>query len=345
MLYTIVRFYVKIGLHLFYKKIEVVGLENIPKKGAVLFVANHQNAMMDPILIGTNNPRILYFLARASAFKNKIAGKLLNEINAIAIYRVRDGVDSKKRNEAVFKKCTNLLNKNKSILIFPEGSHDKVRRVRSLRAGFTRITIDYLLNNPDKEFYIIPVGINYSNTVNYAKEVKIIYGKPILASKLFNKENLDKSRSILLVEVHQKLKEITVHIEEENYETILASLTEKDFLTPKITNSKLKTLKPQTPNSKPQTQNLKPQTQNIFYYIMMVNSFIPFLVWKWLKPKIKATEFISTAKFSLGLTIFPIVYFLQTLLVNHFFGNTVALIYVVFCFLIIILSSKTRQSV
>lgn len=338
-LYNSVRLYVKIGLNLFYKKIDVVGLENIPKKGVVLFVANHQNAMMDPILIGTNIPRKLYFLARASAFKNKIAGKLLNAIHAIAIYRVRDGVDSKKLNEAVFKQCNDLLNNNKSILIFPEGSHSYLRKVRSLRAGFVRIALDYLEKNPDKEFHIIPIGMNYSNTRDYAKEIRIIYGKPILASQFYFKEDLNKSKNTLINEVHKKLKELTVHIEnEENHDAIISTILEKEFLTPKITNNKIQNLGKQ--NSTFKIQHSK--SKNFFYYLMQLNSIVPILFWKWLKPKVKQVEFISTAKFSLGLTIFPLVYFIQTLLVNHFFGNFYAAIYVCFCFLTVLLSTKTR---
>lgn len=339
MLYHLVLFYVKIGLHLFYKKIEIEGLENIPKNAAVLFVANHQNAMMDPVLIGTHNSRVLYFLARASAFKSKILGKLLGQLNAMAIYRVRDGVDSKKLNEAVFDKCNLLLDNNKSILIFPEGSHSLVRKVRSLRAGFVRITFDYLAKNPTKEFYIIPIGLNYNNTFDYAKKVKIIYGKPILASAFYDENDINKSRSELIKETHQKLTELIVNIEDDdNYNSIIASLSEDEFLTPVKTNKKLK-------SSISKTQNLKPQTgkrKNVYYYLLMLNTILPFLIWKWLKPKIKSQEFISTAKFSLGLTLFPLTYFIQTLIVNHFFGIYYAISYIILCFLIVILTTKSR---
>ena len=339
LLYKIVRGYIKLGLHLFYKKITVQGLENIPKKATVLFVANHQNAMMDPLVIAVNNPRILYFLARASAFKNKIAGKLLNKINAIAIYRVRDGVDSKKLNEGVFKHCNKLLNNNKSILIFPEGSHNIVRKLRSLRAGFVRIAFDYLEKNMDKEFYIIPVGLNYNNTINYAKEVKIIYGKPILVSQFYDKDQINKSRANLIDTVHAKIKELIVHIEDDdNYDRILNNISEAEFLTPKITNPKITNGKFKKENPSVKKENPK----NIFYYLLLLNSIIPFLLWKWLKPKIQAIEFVSTAKFSLGLTIFPLTYLFQAALIDRFFGGILTLIYLFFSIVLVYVTTKTR---
>jgi 1-acyl-sn-glycerol-3-phosphate acyltransferase len=74
---------VKIGLFFTLKKIEVHGTKNIPKKGAVLFVANHQNALLDAILIPTTNSRNIHFLTRASAFKNKLADKVLRSLNMV----------------------------------------------------------------------------------------------------------------------------------------------------------------------------------------------------------------------------------------------------------------------
>ena len=60
--YEIMRVYVRIGLYFLHKKITVHGVENIPKKGAVLFIPNHQNALIDAVLIPTTNKRNIHFL-------------------------------------------------------------------------------------------------------------------------------------------------------------------------------------------------------------------------------------------------------------------------------------------
>ncbi len=334
-LYKVVKFYVKTGLHLFYKNIRVSGKENIPKNGPILFVANHQNAMMDPLVVATATNNTMYFLARASAFKKKIASKLLRSIHAIAIYRVRDGVNSKALNEAVFNECLGLFNEKQNILIFPEGSHSQKRQVRSLRAGFVRMTIDYLIANPTKNLKIVPVGLNYSDTFNYAEKLHVVFGEPINSRQFFNEDDINTSRSKLINEVHQKLKNVTVHIDSENYENVYASLTKEDFLNPIATNKKID-------NEIATPKNNKQKKKNIFYYLLILNSIVPFLIWGWLKPKIKELEFISTAKFSLGLTIFPINYFIQTIFINAFFGNVIAFTYVLFTFILVFLSTKTR---
>lgn len=333
-----VKFYIKAGLFLFYKKIDVKGTENIPTKGPILFIANHQNAMIDPLIVATTNKKTLYFLARASAFKTKIGAKLLNALHAIAIYRVRDGVNSTELNKVVFENCQKLLKDNQSILIFPEGSHNINHKVRSLRKGFTKITFDFIKENPNKELQIIPVGINYSNKTNYASKVTLHYGKPILASKFYDKNNLNTSVENLIKEAHKQLKSLTVHIEDDkNYQTILNQLTNEDLLNPIETNKKINKLS--TTSKLNLSLNKK---KNIFYYLMMLNSVFPFLIWKWLKPKINQIEFTSTAKFSLGITVFPIFYILQYLLISLYFGNTYALLYIPFSFVLVFLSTKTR---
>ena len=70
------RTFLRVALFFYYKKIKIVNLENVPKTGAVLFLGNHHNALMDPLLIATKCGRFSYFLTRASVFKNKIIDKV-----------------------------------------------------------------------------------------------------------------------------------------------------------------------------------------------------------------------------------------------------------------------------
>ena len=66
----ITRVWVTLGFFFYYKRIRTIGKENVPKKGAVLLVSNHQNALIDPLLIITNLWwRRLNVLTRAGVFK------------------------------------------------------------------------------------------------------------------------------------------------------------------------------------------------------------------------------------------------------------------------------------
>ena len=60
--YNLFRFFVKIGLFFYSKRILVSGEKNIPKKGAVLFAINHPNGLIDPLIATTNIKRDNYYL-------------------------------------------------------------------------------------------------------------------------------------------------------------------------------------------------------------------------------------------------------------------------------------------
>jgi bile acid:Na+ symporter, BASS family len=141
--YTFVIFYIKTGLFFYTKKIKIVGKENIPKKGAVLFAVNHPNGLLDPLIVTTNTSRTTHYLVRAAIFKKPIVKKFLATLNLMPIYRIRDGVQEISKNAEVFNDCYDILNKQQALMIFPEGSHDKKRTVRILSKGFTRMQVDF----------------------------------------------------------------------------------------------------------------------------------------------------------------------------------------------------------
>lgn len=51
----------KTGLSLFYRKIEIVGRENIPKDKPFMILPNHQNSFMDALLVCTQMPGFIFF--------------------------------------------------------------------------------------------------------------------------------------------------------------------------------------------------------------------------------------------------------------------------------------------
>ena len=89
-LYTI-RVYLRVGLFFYFKSIKVVNQTNVPKDKPVMFVANHQNALLDALLIATKCGRFSYFLTRAAAFKKPWVSKLLHSLRMLPVYRIRDG--------------------------------------------------------------------------------------------------------------------------------------------------------------------------------------------------------------------------------------------------------------
>jgi 1-acyl-sn-glycerol-3-phosphate acyltransferase len=68
--YEALRSYVRFAFWLTHRKIVVVGKERIPKDQPIIFAANHQNALMDPLALVCTNPLQTLWLARADIFKS-----------------------------------------------------------------------------------------------------------------------------------------------------------------------------------------------------------------------------------------------------------------------------------
>ena len=322
------------GFAFYFNKIQVSGVENIPKKEAVMFVANHQNALVDPLLIGALTPRELNFLTRSDVFSTPLIKVLLSSVNMLPIYRIKDGLNNLSKNEEVFQKCYSILNNSGTILIFPEGNHNIKKRLRVLSKGFTRIVYGALEQNPEQDIYLIPIGINYTNAKKYGSSLHLIYGEAIKVRQ----QDVSDINFDLKKEMSESMKKLICHIEDLNhYDEIEASFKEEDFLNPVKVNEQVQSLK--LPVNKAQ------QESNQFNFLepfIKINSFIPILIWKRFYPRIGEVEFIATFRFTLGITLFPLSYLIQALVIGYFFGSPIGFAYFIMSFLIAYLYVKSK---
>ena len=333
---------VGIGLFFTLKKIIVYGEENIPAKGAVLFIGNHENGLIDSILIPLTTKRIMYFLSRASAFKNVLVSKLLYSLNMIPIYRIRDGVNTIEKNVAIFEQCFEILRTGGTIEIFAEGEHHLDRRVLRLKKGFARIILGTLQKYPETDIQIVPVGINYDHRLNFPASVSIYYGDPIYANDYFNLDDPDEQFTEIINEVSSALKELTLHIEDtSNYETIIKQLENNNvnYLDPFEANALLETMD----TSKVMSNDKKSQVNwfTPLHVIAKINSIIPLMIWRYIKSKIKEIIFTTTFRFAVITVLFPLFYIIQAAIVYYIFNLKYALFYLLCCIVLGMISTKT----
>lgn len=222
MLYRTIYVWVKSAIWLYFSKIEVHGLSNIPNNQPILLAVNHQNALLDALVVAVSLKRPVHFMTRADIFKKKTIGKILRALNLIPIYRLRDGLEELEKNEQIFDECNQLLAENKIILIFPEGSHLYQRRLRPLKKGVARIAVGGVLAIK-KDVFIVPVGINYESHKHSCSWLNLSFGKPISTLELLEENGLNSSQTThqLTEIISEKLKECIVNIEDkENYDFI-----------------------------------------------------------------------------------------------------------------------------
>jgi 1-acyl-sn-glycerol-3-phosphate acyltransferase len=335
--YESVKLFLKISLKFYAKEIKVYGKENIPKKGAILFAINHPNALMDPLFVTSQNPRENHFLVRADVFKKPLVKKALASLNLMPIYRIRDGIQQLSNNEDVFEKCFDILKNKETLFIFPQGSHSRDRNIKPLSKGFTRIVFGALEKYPDLEIAVIPVGITYQNSSSYPSKVSVKYGKAINSNSILKENVKAKAINILKEEVSNQLKKLTVHIpDDENYKSILNQLNDAnvDYTDVDKVNKMIAENNFPKPIKKP-INFLKP-----LFYIILLNSIFPYLIWKKIGKNIQEIEFVDTMKYGINVLSFPFFYALQAIVISFFRGGKIAGIYFLASILLVLLYTK-----
>lgn len=220
--YRIAKNYMLLAFRLYFGKIKINGIENIPTDGRIIFAPNHRNALMDALVAALITPKGITtsFLARSDLFQNKIVAKIMRFAKIMPAFRIRDGFEKLSRNNAVFDECVKLLEKNQALCIMPEGNQETEHRLRPLVKGIFRIAFSVEQGNKsEKPLKIIPVGIDYGSIEKFGKHVIINIGEPIdirSYAESYN-ENPAVAMNDLKECLQQRLEQLMIHIPSEKY--------------------------------------------------------------------------------------------------------------------------------
>jgi 1-acyl-sn-glycerol-3-phosphate acyltransferase len=210
--------------NVFYRRVIVLGRENIAPDQHLIFAPNHQNALMDALAVLFTHSGQPVFLARADIFRKKTIASILYFLKLLPVYRIRDGFGSLRGNDEIFIKTIDVLKNKNGLVILPEGNHEGFRRLRQLKKGICRIAFQseeatgFSLN-----IRLIPVGLEFSNYSRVRQVLTVVYGKPIQVSEFHNlyRESPEKALNELRTRLSEKMKMNMVHIDsEEDYEAI-----------------------------------------------------------------------------------------------------------------------------
>lgn len=208
----------------YYRKVIVIGSNNINPDDYLIFAPNHQNALMDALAVLFTNKGQPVFLARADIFKRKFIASILYFLKILPVYRLRDGFDNMKSNDIIFKKTMDVLKNKNGLVILPEGNHEGVRRLRQLKKGICRIAFQadeatgFKLN-----IKIVPVGIEFTHYSRIRQVLTVVYGKPIEISQFYEsyQKNPQRAMNELRNLLSSEMEKNMVHIEsEEDYEAL-----------------------------------------------------------------------------------------------------------------------------
>lgn len=218
------RWGVRKSLRLYYSRIEVEGRERLPAGGAVLFVANHPNSLMDPALIGYTAQRPVHFFAKAPLFDVPVFGALMHALGMVPAYRGQDDKASVRKNLETLDVGTKYLGRGEAVGIFPEGkTHDR-EGLEQVRTGAARIAWPAV--QAGTAVTIVPLGLNYERKERIRSAIWVRVGEPLEAQAWLQTRGEEERAAIrsLTEEIDRRLKQVVIHLNEPRWQPFLPEL-------------------------------------------------------------------------------------------------------------------------
>ncbi len=186
MLARLIRFVILRLVRLFYPRIEVQGRELLPSSGPVIFVLNHPNGLLDPLLLMASLQRPVAFLAKSTFFAQPLGRICMKAFGALPVFRQQDAGqpgaasgDAAARNEQTFARCRALLAQETALALFPEGTTHSGATMLPLRTGAARIALSAEAEHDwQLGVQIVPVGLWYQHKTLFRSATLLVIGQP-----------------------------------------------------------------------------------------------------------------------------------------------------------------------
>jgi 1-acyl-sn-glycerol-3-phosphate acyltransferase len=217
MLYAVLMWMARIALRWYYREVQIIGAERVPLDVPMLVVANHPNALMDPMLVATAMPRRLTFTGKATLFEKPLLPLLLHRVGVVPLRRASDeaarraagGAADPQRNIEAFKAIVAALVARRAVLIFPEGkSHDEPG-MSPLKTGTARIALQ-ATEAGVADLVVLPVGLVFEDKSEPRTRVLVEVGDPLRVSA-WRSQGTSGAAEALTAEIDRRLREVTVN--------------------------------------------------------------------------------------------------------------------------------------
>jgi glycerol-3-phosphate O-acyltransferase/dihydroxyacetone phosphate acyltransferase len=163
---------------LFYRRVEVIGRERVPAAGPLVVAANHQQGLMDGLLLAATLPRRLRPIAKAPLFRYPLIGQFARLAGAIPVHRRQDEGRGPVDNEAMFGAAHRALAEGEALLIFPEGVSQPEPTLMPLRTGAARLVLGSGASAP--RAILLPVGLMFHEPGTFrVGSAVVLIGEPV----------------------------------------------------------------------------------------------------------------------------------------------------------------------
>jgi 1-acyl-sn-glycerol-3-phosphate acyltransferase len=218
-LYAALRATAAIALRWYYADVVVQGVERAPRDGPLVVIANHPNALIDALLVGTSLRRRILLTAKATLFETPILAALLKAVGVVPLRRVKDerptsaantpAPPMRDRNAEAFRIVTSALLEGDAILVFPEGiSHDDPS-IAPLKSGAARMALQARAEGASG-LHILPIGLIFEEKERPGSRVLVRVGEP-LALDDWTATSHSSDPGALTAELDDRLRAVTLN--------------------------------------------------------------------------------------------------------------------------------------
>ena len=163
-------------IRIYFRRIEVAGDVANPATAGRLFIANHVNGLVDPILVLTTAPCAISPIGKSTLWNIPGLRWLLDAAGAVPIVRRRDAPGkSAEDNDRVFQKISEHLGSGGNILIFPEGTSHNEPHLVPFRTGAARMLAKAAAES-SREITFQAVGLEFDARDTFRSSVLVLFG-------------------------------------------------------------------------------------------------------------------------------------------------------------------------
>ena len=194
-------------------RIEIRG-ESFPTSGPVVISQNHSNGLGDAHFPMSSTRRPLRVLVKYSLLKMPLVGYVLRNINAIPMYRKKDGVDTR-QNASSFEAIDKALLEGAVIAIFPEGESLNSHRLRPLKSGMARMLVR--ASDSTIKPIIVPVGVTYEDRDRFRSLASAVIGEPFEVVPIIERAGSEFRVAIraIMKESRARMEKLTIQADSE----------------------------------------------------------------------------------------------------------------------------------
>lgn len=226
-IYAIVWTLVLLSNNIFYSRTVVRNRKNLKRKVPTLFVSNHPNTLLDPLIVALRMNKFVHFLINASLFRNAALAWFWRNSVGIKVERKEDNNGGKVNNDETFRFAENFLMNGGVLYIAPEGGSDIPRRLRKLKTGTGRIALSTANRMEfDGDLEILPVGLNYQKQTDFRTKVFINVGEGIKISDYEEQYLKDDFQAALAItsEMDKRIRELIIDTKDDEEDAFLRKL-------------------------------------------------------------------------------------------------------------------------